>query len=42
MDSDDKIIPKTLELLYTSAKAKSLDVVYCNGQTFFESQDLEK
>lgn len=42
LDSDDKIIPKTLELLYTSAKAKSLDVVYCNGQTFFESQDLEK
>ena len=40
-DSDDYIDPDALESLYHEAKAQSADMVFFNGQSFFENEELK-
>lgn len=42
MDSDDILLPGTLSRLATLAEAEKLDLVYFEGDSFYESKDLEK
>ena len=42
LDSDDLIDPETLEELYELAEKDSLDPVFFDGKTIFESEELQK
>ena len=42
MDSDDLIEPDTLELVYRTMTENSLDLIYFQGTSFFESRKLEE
>lgn len=42
LDSDDLIDPETLEELYELAEKDSLDAVFFDGKTIFESEELQK
>lgn len=42
IDSDDLILPDTLESLYNIAKNNKLDIIYFDADSFFETSDLHK
>lgn len=42
LDSDDMIQPNAMEVLYRKAKSLNLDVLCFDGNTFYESEELEK
>lgn len=42
LDSDDCIESNALENLYTVAKERDLDILYFDGRTVYESEELEK
>ena len=42
LDSDDYILPETLEKLYGFASKNTVDVLYFGGDSFFENERLEK
>lgn len=41
MDSDDKLHPKCLETIYNCALENKLDLLYFEGTSFYESEQLE-
>lgn len=41
LDSDDRIDPHALEILYGEASLKNLDILYFNGSTFYDDKKLE-
>lgn len=42
MDSDDILEADALEVLYSTAEEKELDVVYFDGTSFFETEELKE
>lgn len=42
LDSDDWILPETLEEIYEIAAKNELDNIYFNAETFFDSKELEE
>ncbi len=42
VDSDDWILPETLELLYKKAKVEKLDILYSSFQQVFENEDVRE
>lgn len=42
LDSDDRIDPHALEILYGEASLKNLDILYFNGSTFYDDKKLER
>lgn len=41
IDSDDLLVPEGLEELYRESVEKELDILYFNGEAFYESKELE-
>ncbi len=41
LDSDDMLVPEGLEVLYQKSAEKELDILYFNGEAFYESHALE-
>ena len=41
LDSDDTIEPDTYEYLYNTAKSDNLDMVFFDGASFYETEELE-
>lgn len=42
LDSDDLLKSNTMKDLYTTAEERNLDVLYFDGESFYESPELEK
>jgi len=42
MDSDDMLELNALEFMYNEASKLALDVIYCDGASFYESKQLEE
>ncbi len=42
MDSDDTLDPRALEYLFGEAEKNSLDILYFDGDAFFETEELER
>lgn len=41
LDSDDKLLPNALELLYDISTDKNLDVLYFDGESFYETTEIQ-
>lgn len=42
LDSDDNLLPNTLELLFNCSEENNLDILYFGAESFFENKQLER